>query len=63
MHEWKSKFIGVENMTIAVMGCIVNGPGESKYANIGIIISISKALIDIISIIYEYHSRFAAISP
>jgi 4-hydroxy-3-methylbut-2-en-1-yl diphosphate synthase IspG/GcpE len=29
-------FVGVENMTLAVMGCIVNGPGESKHANIGI---------------------------
>ena len=36
MLEWKSKYIGVENITIAVMGCIVNGPGESKHANIGI---------------------------
>jgi len=36
MVEWKSKYIGVENINIAVMGCIVNGPGESKHANIGI---------------------------
>ena len=36
MIEWKSKYIGVENINIAVMGCIVNGPGESKHANIGI---------------------------
>ena len=36
MLEWKSKYIGVENINIAVMGCIVNGPGESKHANIGI---------------------------
>jgi (E)-4-hydroxy-3-methylbut-2-enyl-diphosphate synthase len=36
MLEWKSKYIGVENLNIAVMGCIVNGPGESKHANIGI---------------------------
>ncbi len=34
--EWKSKFKGVENLNIAVMGCIVNGPGESKHADIGI---------------------------
>ena len=33
---WKKHFIGVENIEIAVMGCIVNGPGESKHANIGI---------------------------
>jgi len=33
---WKEKYSGVENMDIAVMGCIVNGPGESKHANIGI---------------------------
>jgi (E)-4-hydroxy-3-methylbut-2-enyl-diphosphate synthase len=36
MLEWKSKYKGVENINIAVMGCIVNGPGESKHANIGI---------------------------
>ena len=36
MIDWKSKYIGVENINIAVMGCIVNGPGESKHANIGI---------------------------
>ncbi|AWD32494.1 4-hydroxy-3-methylbut-2-en-1-yl diphosphate synthase (flavodoxin) [Candidatus Kinetoplastibacterium sorsogonicusi] len=33
---WMKKYIGVENMTVAVMGCVVNGPGESKHANIGI---------------------------
>ena len=36
MPEWKTQFEGVETMTLAVMGCIVNGPGESKAANIGI---------------------------
>ena len=36
MTVWRQKHIGVENMTLAVMGCIVNGPGESKHANIGI---------------------------
>jgi len=36
MPEWKQQHDGVENMTLAVMGCIVNGPGESKHANIGI---------------------------
>jgi (E)-4-hydroxy-3-methylbut-2-enyl-diphosphate synthase len=36
MPEWKSRYQGVEAMTLAVMGCIVNGPGESKAANIGI---------------------------
>ncbi|WP_300435764.1 flavodoxin-dependent (E)-4-hydroxy-3-methylbut-2-enyl-diphosphate synthase [Zoogloea sp.] len=36
MPLWRDKFDGVENMTLAVMGCIVNGPGESKHANIGI---------------------------
>ena len=36
MPEWKNKYPGVENMNVAVMGCIVNGPGESKYADIGI---------------------------
>ena len=36
MPEWKTQYEGVETMTVAVMGCIVNGPGESKAANIGI---------------------------
>ncbi len=36
MPEWKTKYEGVETMTLAVMGCVVNGPGESKAANIGI---------------------------
>ena len=36
MPEWKTKYAGVENMTVAVMGCVVNGPGESKHANVGI---------------------------
>ena len=36
MPNWKKSYPGVENMNIAVMGCIVNGPGESKHANIGI---------------------------
>ena len=36
MPEWKLMYDGVENMTLAVMGCVVNGPGESKQANIGI---------------------------
>jgi (E)-4-hydroxy-3-methylbut-2-enyl-diphosphate synthase len=36
MPVWKTKYNGVETMNVAVMGCIVNGPGESKHANIGI---------------------------
>jgi (E)-4-hydroxy-3-methylbut-2-enyl-diphosphate synthase len=36
MPTWRIKYDGVENLTLAVMGCIVNGPGESKHANIGI---------------------------
>src|SRR5689334_319409 len=36
MPEWKTTHAGVESMTLAVMGCVVNGPGESKAANIGI---------------------------
>jgi (E)-4-hydroxy-3-methylbut-2-enyl-diphosphate synthase len=36
MAIWKGRFIGVEEMKVAVMGCIVNGPGESKHANLGI---------------------------
>ena len=36
MPLWREKYTGVEEMKVAVMGCIVNGPGESKHANIGI---------------------------
>jgi (E)-4-hydroxy-3-methylbut-2-enyl-diphosphate synthase len=36
MPQWRKRYEGVENMTVAVMGCVVNGPGESKLANIGI---------------------------
>ena len=36
MHSWKSQFEGIEEMKVAVMGCVVNGPGESKMANLGI---------------------------
>jgi (E)-4-hydroxy-3-methylbut-2-enyl-diphosphate synthase len=36
MPEWKARYPGVESLTVAVMGCVVNGPGESKHADIGI---------------------------
>ena len=36
MPEWRRAYVGVEEMTVAVMGCVVNGPGESKHASIGI---------------------------
>jgi (E)-4-hydroxy-3-methylbut-2-enyl-diphosphate synthase len=36
MPEWRERYAGVEELKVAVMGCIVNGPGESKHANIGI---------------------------
>src|SRR3712207_8775298 len=36
MPEWKETHPGVEDMKVAVMGCVVNGPGESKHADIGI---------------------------
>ena len=36
MVGWRHEFVGVEDMKVAVMGCVVNGPGESKHANIGI---------------------------
>ncbi|GAC1454889.1 MAG: flavodoxin-dependent (E)-4-hydroxy-3-methylbut-2-enyl-diphosphate synthase [Steroidobacteraceae bacterium] len=36
MPQWAREYAGVEDMTVAVMGCVVNGPGESKHANIGI---------------------------
>jgi (E)-4-hydroxy-3-methylbut-2-enyl-diphosphate synthase len=36
MPQWRREYEGVEEMTVAVMGCVVNGPGESKHANIGI---------------------------
>ena len=36
MPAWKARYAGVEQMKVAVMGCVVNGPGESKHSNIGI---------------------------
>jgi len=36
MPAWRNEYLGVEDMSLAVMGCVVNGPGESKHANIGI---------------------------
>jgi len=36
MPQWRHEYSGVESMTVAVMGCVVNGPGESKHANVGI---------------------------
>ncbi len=36
MPDWRKRFPGVEQLTVAVMGCVVNGPGESKHANLGI---------------------------
>jgi (E)-4-hydroxy-3-methylbut-2-enyl-diphosphate synthase len=36
MPKWREHYEGVEELNVAVMGCIVNGPGESKHANIGI---------------------------
>lgn len=36
MPEWRTKYPGVEELDVAVMGCVVNGPGESKHANLGI---------------------------
>jgi (E)-4-hydroxy-3-methylbut-2-enyl-diphosphate synthase len=36
MPQWRQRYPGVEAMHVAVMGCVVNGPGESKHANIGI---------------------------
>jgi (E)-4-hydroxy-3-methylbut-2-enyl-diphosphate synthase len=36
MPAWRKSYDGVEDMSVAVMGCVVNGPGESKHANIGI---------------------------
>ena len=36
MPVWKTQYAGVEELKVAVMGCVVNGPGESKHANIGI---------------------------
>jgi (E)-4-hydroxy-3-methylbut-2-enyl-diphosphate synthase len=36
MPVWKDKYPGIEELKVAVMGCVVNGPGESKHANIGI---------------------------
>jgi (E)-4-hydroxy-3-methylbut-2-enyl-diphosphate synthase len=36
MPDWRERYPGVESLSVAVMGCIVNGPGESKHADIGI---------------------------
>ena len=36
MPVWRDRFVGVEEMSVAVMGCVVNGPGESRHANVGI---------------------------
>jgi (E)-4-hydroxy-3-methylbut-2-enyl-diphosphate synthase len=36
MQEWRKRYSGVESLRVAVMGCVVNGPGESKHADIGI---------------------------
>ena len=36
MPRWRAEYAGVENMSLAVMGCVVNGPGESRHANVGI---------------------------
>ena len=36
MPQWRERFAGVEDMSVAVMGCVVNGPGESRHANVGI---------------------------
>ncbi len=36
MPQWRKRYKGVEEMSVAVMGCVVNGPGESKHANVGI---------------------------
>ena len=36
MPVWRERFVGVEEMSVAVMGCVVNGPGESRHANVGI---------------------------
>ena len=36
MRDWRERYDGVENLKVAVMGCVVNGPGESKHANVGI---------------------------
>ena len=36
MPQWRGRYPGVENMHVAVMGCVVNGPGESKHAQVGI---------------------------
>jgi (E)-4-hydroxy-3-methylbut-2-enyl-diphosphate synthase len=36
MPEWRTRYPGIEELDVAVMGCVVNGPGESKHANLGI---------------------------
>jgi (E)-4-hydroxy-3-methylbut-2-enyl-diphosphate synthase len=51
MPQWRGQFPGVEDMSVAVMGCVVNGPGESKHANIGI--SLPGAGEDPVAPVYE----------
>ena len=51
MPQWRERFPGVEEMSVAVMGCVVNGPGESKHANIGI--SLPGAGEDPVAPVYE----------
>jgi 4-hydroxy-3-methylbut-2-en-1-yl diphosphate synthase IspG/GcpE len=46
MPVWKGHCTGVEEMKVAVMGCVVNGPGESKHANLGIVAEFIKILDD-----------------
>jgi (E)-4-hydroxy-3-methylbut-2-enyl-diphosphate synthase len=46
MPLWKQQYPGVEEMKVAVMGCVVNGPGESKLANIGISSPVAPVFID-----------------
>jgi (E)-4-hydroxy-3-methylbut-2-enyl-diphosphate synthase len=45
LPQWRKQFPGVETMSIAVMGCIVNGPGESQFANIGISLPVMENIL------------------
>ncbi len=59
MRVWRSAHPGVERMKVAVMGCIVNGPGESKHADIGI--SLPGSGEDPVAIVYADGSKVAAL--
>src|SRR5690348_6466591 len=57
MPEWKKRYPGVESLNVAVMGCIVNGPGESKHADIGISLRGAGLTTDFKQMVIDYIER------